>query len=440
MSKSTIEFQNKIKVLESQLSFSVEKESLLKDEIKILQEALSTEKEIKLNLHNKNCELSEISRIDGLTSLYNHQYMMVRCEYEFNRNLRYGTPLTCIIIDIDHFKHVNDNYGHQFGDFVLEELALLLKKFSRSVDICCRYGGEEFLIMVSRSEEKAFEYISRFHQMIESHKFISNDITVKLTFSAGIAEQKKEIKSYQDLIKRADQALYQAKQDGRNLIRVWAKHTKQGSTLDTKGIKNLKEQFDTLNKQVKETYLQSTNALLKAIDARDHYTLIHSQQVSQHAVQIAKKLELPDETVVVIKNAGLLHDIGKIGIEEKILVKNKALTDEEYQLLKRHSVIGVNILKDISFLEQELPFILHHHERFDGSGYPHGLKSRSIPLGAKILAVADAYVAMTTDREFKNKKTTQEAIGELTDGKEKQFDPEIVDIFIEILESNSNTC
>jgi diguanylate cyclase (GGDEF)-like protein/putative nucleotidyltransferase with HDIG domain len=437
MSKPSYQdLESQIQALRNEIVLYQTKDQEMQVSLDKLTAELASASKLKDELDQKNNELSELNRIDGLTGLYNHQYVTTRCEHEFNRSLRYGTPLSCLMIDIDHFKSINDQYGHQFGDYILKELSVLLKRYSRTVDLIGRYGGEEFLVLVSRTEEKAYDYISRFHKILESHIFRLNDLSTRLTVSVGIAEQKKDIKTFQELIKRADQALYKAKEDGRNLIRIWARLDNQDAALDTLGIKNLKSQFETLSKQVKETYLQSTNALLRAIDARDHYTLLHSQQVADYSVQIARQLNLPEALVTVIKNAGLLHDIGKIGLEEKILVKTDPLTYEEFQLLKRHPIIGVNILKDIRFLEQELPFILHHHERFDGSGYPHGLKERSIPLGAKILAVADSYAAMTTDREFQKKKTQQEAIAELTSQKSKQFDPDMVDIFISVLNSS----
>jgi HD-GYP domain-containing protein (c-di-GMP phosphodiesterase class II) len=145
------------------------------------------------------------------------------------------------------------------------------------------------------------------------------------------------------------------------------------------------------------------------------------------------------EEIEVVKYAGLLHDIGRIGIDESILVKTDALTQKEYEALKKHPVIGANILKDVNFLEKEIPLVLYHHERYDGNGYPQGLKGREIPLGARILAVADAYDAMTTDRGFKRRMSEQEAIEELKQGKQTQFSPEIVDAFIRVLQGRNRS-
>ena len=188
---------------------------------------------------------------------------------------------------------------------------------------------------------------------------------------------------------------------------------------------------------MRTTYMESTNALLKAVDVKDHYTLEHSENVSRYSVEIARAMNFDEEEIDVIKNAALLHDIGKIGIDKAVLTKDGPLTKSEFEVLKKHPMIGVNILKDVKFLEKEIPIIKHHHEWYNGGGYPQGLKEREIPFGALILGVADAYDAMSTDREFKAKLSKEEAIKELKDGRGTQFSPEVVDVFIEIIEKKN---
>jgi putative nucleotidyltransferase with HDIG domain len=185
---------------------------------------------------------------------------------------------------------------------------------------------------------------------------------------------------------------------------------------------------------MRSTYMEYTNALVKAVDAKDPYTKEHSQNVSATSVEIATGMGLSEIEIEVIKYAGLLHDVGKIAVSQEILVKKEPLTREEYELLKKHPVIGVNILKDIRFLEKEIPIILHHHERFDGKGYPHGLKGREIPVGARILAVSDAFDAMTSGRGYKDKVSLEKTIGELKRGSGTQFAPDVVEVFVKILE------
>jgi putative nucleotidyltransferase with HDIG domain len=209
------------------------------------------------------------------------------------------------------------------------------------------------------------------------------------------------------------------------------------SAVDHFSAQELKKKFVLLSDQMRGTYMEYTNALVKAVDAKDPFTKEHSQNVSARAVDIAVALGIPEGDVEIIKYAGLLHDVGKIAVGQDILVKKEPLTREEFELLKKHPVIGVNILKDIRFLEKEIPIILHHHERWDGKGYPHGLKGREIPLGARIMAVADAFDAMMSGRGYKDKVSLSSVIEELKRGSGTQFAPEVVDAFVALLEKKA---
>ncbi len=400
-----------------------------------LKFALASEKVLLDELDKKNKELIELSITDGLTGLYNHRFIQERFEFEFKRVKRYGGNLTCLMIDIDHFKMLNDTYGHQCGDQVLRELSEILRRLSREVDICGRYGGEEFLILTNVSLEFTMQYATKLHTAIDNHAFKFGDNKLHVTVSIGLADFRPGMKDRHELIDRADMALYQAKEDGRNLIRIWKENADGGEiSVDHFSAQQLKKEFVHLSNQMRSTYMEYTNALVKAVDAKDPFTKEHSQNVSSTAVEIAAGMGLPDSDVEVIKYAGLLHDVGKIAVSQEILVKKEPLTHEEYDLLKKHPVIGVNILKDIRFLEKEIPLILHHHERFDGKGYPHGLKGREIPVGARIIAVADAYDAMTSGRGYKDKVSIGKTVAELKRGSGTQFAPDVVEVFIKMLE------
>jgi diguanylate cyclase (GGDEF)-like protein/PAS domain S-box-containing protein/putative nucleotidyltransferase with HDIG domain len=410
-------------------------ERQLKKALSDLQFALASEKILMEELDRKNKELVELSITDGLTGLYNHRFLQERFDFEYKRLRRYGGTLSLMIIDIDLFKGVNDTYGHQFGDFVLRELGRLLKAKSREVDICGRYGGEEFMIITNLPGDEIMKYANKLHSAVENNLFSANGHNVHITVSIGIAEYHNEIKSKQELIERADRALYQAKKDGRNLIRLWKEVAPSDErTVDRSGIDEFKKQFISISNQMRSAYMEATDALIKAVDAKDPFAREHSHNVSRYAVEIAKWLNLPAHEIEVIKYAGLLHDIGKIGIKQEILTKKEQLTAKEFEVLKRHPVVGCTILKDVKFLEKELPIILHHHERYDGSGYPYGLKEREIPLGARIMAVADAYDAMTAGRTYKKRLDRESALKELRDKSGKQFAPDIVEAFMKVAE------
>lgn len=413
-----------------------EAEKNLRRALSDLKFALASEKVLLDELDKRNKELVALSVTDGLTGLYNHRFIQERFNFEVKRARRYDVLLSCMLLDIDHFKSVNDTYGHQFGDQVLREIANLLKTNSREVDICGRYGGEEFMVISNTDEEGALAFATKLHTVVESHLFESNEHSIHVTVSIGVATYEPEISSKQELIERADMALYRAKEDGRNLIRVWKEQeSRDEQELDRGGIEKLKAKFDDLSNQMRATYMESTYALVRAVDAKDHYTQEHSQNVSRYSVAIGRVMGLSEDELEVLKYAGLLHDIGKIGVNQEVLVKRETLTDAEFEILKRHPVIGVSILEDVRFLQKEIPIVLHHHERYDGKGYPQGLKGREIPLGARILGVADAYDAMTTDRRYKKSLCRGEAVEELRRERGEQFAPEVVDAFIGILES-----
>jgi diguanylate cyclase (GGDEF)-like protein/putative nucleotidyltransferase with HDIG domain len=400
-----------------------------------LKFALASEKVLLEELDKKNKELIELSITDGLTGLYNHRFIQERFSFEFKRVKRYGGNLSCMMIDIDHFKDLNDTHGHQCGDFVLRELADLLRVHSREVDICGRYGGEEFLILTNVALEYTMQFATKLHAAIDGHVFEFDNNKLHVTVSIGLADFRPGMKDRHELIDRADMALYQAKEDGRNIIRIWKEKTDGGDvSADHYGAQELKKQFVHLSNQARSTYMEYTNALIMAVDAKDPYTKEHSQNVSATSVEIAQAMGLSTGEIEIIKYAGLLHDVGKIAVNQDILVKKEPLTREEYEVLKKHPVIGVNILKDIRFLEKEIPIILHHHERYDGKGYPHGLKGREIPVGARIIAMADAFDAMTSGRGYKDKVSLEKTMAELKRGSGTQFAPEVVDAFLMVLQ------
>ena len=411
-------------------------ERQLKGALDDLRFALASEKVLMQELDRRNKELVELSITDGLTGLYNHRFLQERFEFEFKRVRRYGGELSCMIIDIDHFKMVNDTYGHQFGDSVLRQISRIMKTKSREVDICGRYGGEEFMIIANLKADDALIFATKLHSAIESYVFQQDSISIHVTVSIGVADHRNDIKTRQELIERADSALYQAKRDGRNLIRVWKEFEGQEEkTMDRYGVQELKGKFHELSRQMRLTYMESINALIKTVDAKDPYAKEHSQNVSDYAVEIAKYFNFSESEIEVIRYAGLLHDIGKISIRDETLVKKDQLTNKEFDVLRRHPEIGVNILKELKFLEKEIPAILYHHERYDGSGYPHGLKGREIPVGARIIAVADSFDAMISGRTYKKKLSLKLAIEELKKGSGTQFAPEIVDAFVKLTEN-----
>ena len=240
--------------------------------------------------------------------------------------------------------------------------------------------------------------------------------------SLGVASWPLDGVMKEDIIARADAALYREKQTGRNLTCMSTELNKSETP------------FIGVEMESRSRALSIVYALAATVDAKDHYTYGHSKKVSDYAVSIAEAMELSPNRIATIRAAGLLHDIGKVGIPDSILKKKEPLTDEEWGYIKAHPKVGVEILRHVSDLSPCLPAILHHHERYDGAGYPSGLKGEEIPLEARILAVVDAYEAITSQRSYRVQPTAPEAFGELPRCSGGQFDPEIVKIFCKIME------
>jgi len=394
-------------------------------------------------LQERLVKLEELSIRDDLTGLFNRRYFLEQLSHHILNIARYGGSFYCILLDIDYFKLINDAYGHQFGDHVLRELGDQLLSFMRKTDLVARYGGDEFIILLTNiAHDTLVGFTERIRLKIENQVIEENGKATKITVSMGVAAfPLKGISSRDQVIQCADAALYKAKNDGRNQICYGCAPElsnpppmNMAHLLKNDGeINDIKKQFYALSRKMKETYIDSTRALAMAVEAKDYYTREHSSNVANYAVEIAGHLGLPDETIEVVRNASILHDIGKIGISENILLKPSKLSDDEYKIMKEHPIIGANIIRPMRFLEEELILIRHHHERYDGNGYPDGLAGEEIPLGSRIIGVADAYEAMTSDRSYRDAYSHDEAMAELVSASSRQFDPKVVEAFQEVL-------
>ena len=362
---------------------------------------------------------------DELTGLYNHRHFHERLDQEIIRNTRFGGTFSLIMMDVDLFKSYNDIYGHLAGDRVLRKVGEYIVNSIRGVDLAFRYGGEEFAVILPGAQtEDALKVAERIRKTIESKSSLK---AMPITVSLGISNWPNDGIIKEEIVNRADEALYLAKQLGRNRTCLSSDSEKQHD-----------DQLISTELSSHPKALSIIYALAATVDAKDSYTYGHSRKVSEYAIAIAEIMGLPNKTIDSIRSAGLLHDIGKIGIPDHVLNKNTSLNIYENQLIRKHPKIGSEILIHVIDLVNCIPAILHHHERYDGTGYPSGLAGDKIPIEARILSVADAYDAMISPRPYRRQLSSEEAIEELKACSGTQFDPIIVDVFIEIIQKNND--
>jgi len=337
----------------------------------------------------------------------------------------------------------NDTYGHQVGDMVLKELARFFTSRLRQADTVARYGGEEFAILLPHATyEGAATLAERLRKQVLDINFAESDgRVVKISISVGISAYPEDPIDQKDtMIFYADKALYKAKSSGRNRVCLYQTLIKEFSNkLPTIQIKDtqvveLRKRLMDISEMAKRAYIEATEALVHAIEAKDESTLGHASRVSRMCAEVGRSMGFSQDDVSVFQHAGLLHDIGKICIQDEILRKPGSFDNKEYESMKAHAVLGFQIVKPIKFLSEEAAIILHHHERYDGQGYPHHLKGKEIPVGARIAAVADAYDTMrVAGSSYKKTMTLHEAVSELITNAGIQFDAEVVYHFVQTL-------
>jgi len=384
-------------------------------------------------------KLERLAIKDGLTGLYNKRHFREVLKNEYKKAKRHLQPLACIMVDLDYFKSVNDNHGHQFGDFVLVQSSEILRRLVRDTDFVARYGGEEFIAVLPNTDRSgAYILAERIRRTFSENVFQKGDTEKTVTVSIGVSSSHDEnVMRDEDLIENADKALYEAKGKGRNLVCTFENKHIEEATVSREAAKKMNDfniRMKNFSENVKENCIESTHAILRQVEKGLDYINDHANRVSKYVEKITRELNMSDDDVSTIKRAALLHDVGMVGIRSKILRKKGILTSREYDLVKTHTNIGVKLMEKTRLFEKELPIILYHHERFDGSGYPHKLQGDNIPYGARILAVAEAFDVMVSENFYKEQLTTDDAVAELRECAGSQFDPGIVKAFVKAIE------
>lgn len=368
--------------------------------------------------------LIEKANTDAITGLANHGSFQERLSAEFSRATRYGSKLSLMMIDLDHFKLFNDLNGHPVGDSVLREMAGVISDQVRDVDLAARYGGEEFAVVLPETGlVQAAILAERIRKAAEDRVFEqASPQSSKLTLSIGVAEFPAHCSDKASLLRAADGALYQAKMLGRNTVVAF----------DAECGENPKPDPHKLYVLLHATDITTVEALAAAIDAKHGYPPGHSISIAQMASEIGKSVGLSDEDRTSLYVASLLRDIGQIAIPDHVLEKCDKLSAQEMDQVEKHPVLGHAIVQKSPYMSAMLPAVLYHHERFDGTGYPEGLAGTQIPLSARIIAAVDAYQSMMALRPYRDRLTAENAQQELSRLSGTQFDPEIVDALLDI--------
>lgn len=346
---------------------------------------------------------------------------------------RRDVPLSVIMLDLDEFRKCNEQFSPAFGDHVLQWFAAILDEVRRPADLVTRYQSDRFLIaMANASAADAQQVAHRCRQRMYESPVEWSGRQHRLTVSVGIvASTPGCLENEQQLIRRCRIGLDHAKHLGGDRIVTWSDLLETQPT--AQDIKQLSAQgvshwMQRVRQQLRCTHIESTRALVAAVEAKDPYTRAHSVTVADYAETIGRRMDLPPALAAKIRAAALLHDIGKIGVPDAILTKPGPLTDAEFDLIKKHPKTALEILEHVSFLADERPMILHHHERYDGSGYPSGLSGSGIPIGARVLAMADALDTMLSPRSYKPAYGIEKVKSEIGACAGRQFDPHAAEV------------
>lgn len=382
-----------------------------------------------------------LSNTDELTGLANRRHFFGVLEREMLQAKLRGGSIAVMMFDIDHFKNINDSFGHLIGDQILQQFGKILRENIYPLDIAARYGGEEFIVvMPGMPLEIAAQRADKLRLIIDKYRWEAVGQSISVTCSVGITvfDGVNAANPY-EIIRKADDALYAAKYRGRNCTVLYDQinPNEQLKKHQNEDFRELQTKISMLVQQIKAQTLGTIMAFAKAIAAKDAYLVDHAENVKVYATAIARHMAVSQALTEQLQTAAMLHDLGKIVIPNDILHKQAPLTDDERSIIERHPVLSAEILAPIGLFSQEIVIIRHHHENFDGTGYPNGLVGKNIPIGSRILAVANCFDAMTSEHWcIHNLKSADEAVDEIVSLAGSQFDPEVAEAFRSVYAEN----
>lgn len=438
---------DELEVKSMQVSLAADDAERINERLREMTEELSGQNR---TLAESNEVLEEMATRDGMTGLANHRSFQERLRAEVSKSTRHKHPLALALIDVDFFKQYNDHYGHPAGDDVLRSIARLLQETTREGDLAARYGGEEFaLLLPFVDREEAMRTLDRLREAVATFPFKHR----RVTLSIGLCMISDDYSYAEKMIEQADKALYSAKSRGRNQV-VCATELAPISLADSDsealrfdagtpmGFASILAAGLQYHPQALAHEPQSAliAGLLATLELKDPMSRGLPQRVLWFAMRLAHEavqrgdLQMTPSAIRGLGYGALLHDIGRIGIPESLLTSSAQFTPEERSQVEAHATLGAELLRKFPGLAPGIPLVLHHHERWDGRGYPEGLSNESIPRGARILAYADAFMAMSSDRPYAAKRSYLEICEEFKRQAGKQFDPELLPAFLAVPE------
>ncbi len=398
-------------------------------------------------------KMQQQSITDGLTGIKTRRFFLESVQAEWKRASRSGRPFSVVLIDLDKFKEVNDGMGHLEGDLVLARIGRLLEQKCRQSNVVARYGGDEFVILMPETSVEQAQILSeRLRLWVATDPMLNER---HITGSFGVASFPLHGSTVEDIIRVADAGMYVSKHAGGNRVSTAEEIPESESAALHKqrlaayvegflqrehtGPEYAEELIGTLRKLCDSVQQDSDQvdllmdaiiAFSRAVESREVHSAGHGDMVARLAEAIGREAGMAEDELLDLVFAAKVHDVGKIVIPERLLNKAGSFTEDEYHIVKMHSKVGAEIVQTIPGSKRLAPFVLHHHERFDGSGYPDGLRGEQIPLGARIIGLADAYVNMTTERPFAPARTQPEAFQELEKGSGTLFDSNLVRLLV----------
>lgn len=388
-------------------------------------------------------EAAYMATHDSLTNLPNRILFNDRLDMALAQAHRNHKKVAVVMLDLDHFKEVNDGLGHKAGDKLLKHVASRLMELLRDTDTVARMGGDEFLLILPGITwvEDSMVICNRIRQTFQ-RPFFLDCIEMKVTASMGVAIYPHDGRTAGALIKNADRAMYWAKNNHRGSLQRYSSSMDDNPVTSSNpdaSISSRNGEFRYTLQMLKKSVTDIIQTIARIVHVRDPYTGDHQRRVTALASVIAEEMDLPEEQINGLRFAATIHDIGKITVPAEILSKPGRLTRVEYEMIRDHPRLAYDILREIDFPWPVAEIVLQHHERLDGSGYPQGLEKDDILLEARILAVSDVIEAMSSHRPYRSALGLEKALEEIKENKARLYDENVVDACLRLFKEKKVT-